>query len=191
MWWSNLVAAGLSCATVLLSGPSRAAADIRVDLTTQTMRVVAGDGETHVWPVSTARAGFVTPRGSFSVQSLQPIHFSRKYHNSPMPHSIFFRGGYAIHGTYSTASLGRTASHGCIRLAPGNAATLFHMVQYEGARITITGRAPSRTMMAREERQPDVRAANRRARRWSAEPFDDAPLISDFDDWADDPAAPE
>jgi hypothetical protein len=59
-----------------------------------------------------------------------------------MPHSIFFLGGYAIHGTYSTAQLGRPASHGCVRLAPGNAAALFAMVKSEGARISIAGTPP-------------------------------------------------
>ena len=73
---------------------------------------------------------------------LTRTHFSHKYHMSPMPYSIFFAGGYAIHGTYSTGSLGRPASHGCVRLAPGNAETLYHMVQAEGARITIYGSPP-------------------------------------------------
>ncbi len=70
------------------------------------------------------------------------MHYSRKYHMSPMPYSIFFAGGYAIHGTYATAYLGRPASHGCVRLSPENAATLFHMVQAEGARISISGSPP-------------------------------------------------
>jgi hypothetical protein len=38
-----------------------------------------------------------------------------KIRHAPMPHSIFFRGGYAIHGSYATGSLGRPASPGCIR----------------------------------------------------------------------------
>jgi lipoprotein-anchoring transpeptidase ErfK/SrfK len=94
------------------------------------------------WPVSTARAGYVTPRGYYSAKSLQRIHYSRKYDMSPMPHSIFFRGGYAIHGSYATGALGRPASHGCIRLAPGNAALLYRLVRAEGASIAITGSPP-------------------------------------------------
>jgi L,D-transpeptidase catalytic domain len=47
--------------------------------------------------------------------------YSRKYHMSPMPHSLFFRGGYAIHGTGAIRQLGRPASHGCVRLHPANA----------------------------------------------------------------------
>jgi lipoprotein-anchoring transpeptidase ErfK/SrfK len=56
-----------------------------------------------------------------------------------MPHSIFFSGGYAIHGTYATGSLGRPVSHGCVRLSPGHAAMLYDMVRREGARISIGG----------------------------------------------------
>lgn len=126
------------------AAPAAAAVSIRVDLSTQTMQVQSGSGATYVWPVSTARAGFVTPRGRYGVQSLQTMHYSRKYHNSPMPHSIFFKGGYAIHGTYATGSLGAAASHGCVRLSPANAAALFQMVRAEGASISIVGSAPAR-----------------------------------------------
>jgi len=58
-----------------------------------------------------------------------------------MPHSIFFTGGYAIHGTNAIKGLGRPASHGCIRLHPSNARTLFNMVQRAGrsnSRVKIT-----------------------------------------------------
>jgi lipoprotein-anchoring transpeptidase ErfK/SrfK len=62
--------------------------------------------------------------------------YSRKYDNSPMPHSIFFRGGYAVHGTNHVKSLGRPASHGCVRLAPGNARALYNLVRAHGAKNT-------------------------------------------------------
>jgi lipoprotein-anchoring transpeptidase ErfK/SrfK len=53
-----------------------------------------------------------------------------------MPHSIFFLGGYAIHGSYEIRSLGRAASHGCIRLHPANARELYQMVSYYGPHAT-------------------------------------------------------
>ncbi|MGJ0507922.1 MAG: L,D-transpeptidase [Methylocystis sp.] len=127
-----------------LNQPASARVHIHVDLATQTMYVSSAEGS-YTWPVSTARAGYVTPRGNFSATGLQRMHYSRKYDMSPMPHSIFFHGGYAIHGSYATGSLGRPASHGCVRLAPGNAATLYHMVQAEGASISITGSRPGHT----------------------------------------------
>jgi L,D-transpeptidase-like protein len=114
---------------------------IAIDLSSQTMHVRSDSGS-YDWRVSTARSGYRTPRGTYRPYLLLRTHYSHIYHMSPMPYSIFFAGGYAIHGTYETASLGRPASHGCIRLARGNAALLFHMVQAEGAEITISGAPP-------------------------------------------------
>lgn len=124
-----------------------ATARIHIDLSSQRMHVVSSQGS-YNWPVSTARSGYRTPRGYFAPTGLQRMHYSRKYHMSPMPYSIFFRGGYAIHGTGATGSLGRPASHGCVRLSPGNAAQLFHMVQAEGGSISITGSPPVSTRFA-------------------------------------------
>jgi len=124
---------------------------VDIDLSTQTMHVRANSGN-YDWRVSTARSGYVTPRGHYRPISLQRMHYSRKYDMTPMPYSIFFRGGYAIHGTYSTAQLGHPVSHGCIRLAPGNAARLFSMVQAEGASIGISG-SPPHGLYARAHRR--------------------------------------
>lgn len=151
-------------------GAAYATVRIHVDLSTQTMHVDSSSGS-YSWPVSTARAGYSTPRGSFAPTGLQRMHYSRKYHMSPMPYSIFFRGGYAIHGSYATGALGRPASHGCVRLAPGNAATLFQMVQAEGASISITGSPPGGTRYAarsNNHRNAARYAALRRAHRADA-----------------------
>jgi hypothetical protein len=137
-----IAAMAMACGLFTAARSAEAAVDIQVDLSTQRMTVHAG-GQNYVWPVSTARPGYVTPRGTFHPQSLQLMHYSSKYENSPMPHSIFFHGGYAIHGTYEAAHLGRPASHGCVRLSTGNAATLYALVKAEGATITISGSSPS------------------------------------------------
>lgn len=115
---------------------------IDVDLTTQNMHVQSATGS-YDWPVSTARAGFTTPRGHFAPIGMERMHYSKKYHNSPMPYSIFFRGGYAIHGTYALSALGTPASHGCVRLSPEHAKMLYEMVQNEGASISIVS-SPAR-----------------------------------------------
>jgi hypothetical protein len=63
-----------------------------------------------------------------------------------MPHSVFFNGGVAVHGTYSTGLLGRPASHGCVRLAPGNAARFYKLVGQHGlarTRIIVHGKTPA------------------------------------------------
>ncbi len=78
-----------------------AAVDVAIDLTRQKMHV-RGPGGTYDWPISSARSGFTTPGGSYAPVRLERMHYSHKYHMSPMPYSIFFRGGYAIHGTSAT-----------------------------------------------------------------------------------------
>jgi hypothetical protein len=49
-----------------------------------------------------------------------------------MPNSVFFYGGYAIHGTLEERRLGNAVSHGCVRLARENAAVLYAAVQAHG-----------------------------------------------------------
>lgn len=144
--------------------PSQAAVKVEINLSNQTMNVVSSSGEAYTWRVSTARSGYVTPRGSYRAQRLERMHYSRKYDNSPMPHSIFFRGGYAIHGTGAVGALGRPASHGCVRLAPGNAAKLYAMVQREGARISITGSAPHSMTASKASKTRFARAHHSKTR---------------------------
>jgi hypothetical protein len=83
-----------------------------------------------------------------------------------MPHSIFFRGGYAIHGTGAVGNLGHVASHGCVRLAPDNAATLFDLVKAEGATIVISGAAPGHDHVAAARERH--RGGHRLAAKWRA-----------------------
>ena len=170
---------------------------IRVDLSSQTMYVASASGD-YAWPISSARMGFRTPRGTFGVKRMEAMHYSRKYHNSPMPHSLFFSGGYAIHGTYDVASLGQPASHGCVRIAPENAAALYQMVRAEGGSISINGTAPvGATRYARRERGRDYASAGRRRPRGGDGFFYDpsqslgyAPQVAPgFYQWLNDPAA--
>ena len=126
---------------ILIAAPTYAWAhvEINIDLASQTMTVHSGSGETFVWPISSGKAGHATPNGVFRPRALYVMVHSAKYGNAPMPHSIFFYGQYAIHGTTAVGNLGRPASHGCVRISPANAATLFAMVQRQGAEIRIVG----------------------------------------------------
>ena len=132
---STMLLLAIGC-FIAASSASAGSVVARVDLSEQRMYVSIAGKPTYSWPVSTARRGYVTPVGSYRPTRLHRRWYSRKYNNSPMPHSIFFRGGYAIHGTNALKSLGRPASHGCVRLAPGNAATLFQLVSSYGPRNT-------------------------------------------------------
>jgi len=103
-----------------------------IDLSRQVMTVTVDGAHYAQWKVSTGRNGYGTPTGSFRPYLLRRMHYSSKYENSPMPHSVFFRGGYVIHGTQYIKRLGRRASHGCIRLHPRNAAQLYRLVLVYG-----------------------------------------------------------
>ena len=127
------------CLVLAAQGHALGMVRIDVDLSSQTMHVRSDSGADYIWPISSGRDGHATPRGVFHPRALYLMVHSAKYGNAPMPHSIFFYGQYAIHGTNAVGALGRPASHGCIRLSPGNATALFAMVQSQGARIRIAG----------------------------------------------------
>jgi lipoprotein-anchoring transpeptidase ErfK/SrfK len=117
-------------------GRAEASVIVNIDRSSQTMAVIVDGTPLYRWRVSTARRGYITPPGTYHPQMLARSWFSRRYYNSPMPHSIFFHGGFAIHGTYDIAQLGGPASHGCVRLDPANAAILFGLVEREGMGAT-------------------------------------------------------
>ena len=114
------------------AAPASAGVIAKVDIASQRMTVIVDGNVEAVWAVSTARRGYYTPRGVYRPKTLARMHYSKKYHNSPMPYSVFFKGGYAVHGTYEISRLGKAASHGCIRLAPRNAASLYQLIRSHG-----------------------------------------------------------
>ena len=123
---------------VIALGTGNALAGVvaRIDISSQTMTVSEDGRVLYSWKVSTARGRYHTPRGTFRPIRMHKMWYSHKYHNSPMPHSIFFYGGYAIHGTDAIRYLGRPASHGCVRLHPSNAKKLYDLVKLVGPRNT-------------------------------------------------------
>lgn len=122
----------LACA-VLQPEPAQAErVEVRISISRQEMDVYHEGRLIHTWPVSTAKKGYVTPKGNWTPQFLSKDHRSSRYNNAPMPWAIFYSGNYAIHGTDAIKRLGKPASHGCVRLHPGNARILYRMVRAEG-----------------------------------------------------------
>jgi lipoprotein-anchoring transpeptidase ErfK/SrfK len=105
---------------------------INIDLTRQVMTVSEHGASKYTWKVSSARYGYRTPTGTFRPSWMSKMWYSRQYEYAPMPHAIFFHKGVAIHATYATGLLGTPASHGCVRLAPRNAAALYKLVSQHG-----------------------------------------------------------
>ncbi len=179
---SILVAATI---VALLGSLSRAEAGIVVTVDKSAQRLsVSVDGSQHYeWPVSTARWGYHTPNGTYRPERLERKWFSRKYDWSPMPYSIFFDGGYAIHGSYEISHLGHPASHGCIRLHPDNAAVLFSLVKehVRDTQIVITGERPEPEARGHEQgERTSTRVESQRSRQSFDEIFNGAPGDGDF-----------
>ena len=89
------------------------------------------------WDISSARAGKITPRGSWTAKWLSKNHKSSIYDGAEMPFSVFFDGDYAIHGTRQINRLGEPASAGCIRLHPDNAKIFFDLAMLYGVENTL------------------------------------------------------
>jgi hypothetical protein len=129
-----------------LARPALANVLISIDKSAQRMTVSVDGSRLYSWPVSTGMTGRETPNGSFKPFRMEEDHYSREWDDAPMPHSIFFtKVGHAIHGSLAVRRLGTPASHGCVRLSPTHAATLYGLVQEEGlpkTRVVITGTEP-------------------------------------------------
>ena len=129
-----------------VAGARKGAVFVNIDKTNQTMAVFLRGVEKYEWPVSTGRLGYSTPSGTYTATSMNEIWYSKQWDNAPMPHAVFFiRDGHAIHGSLDVKNLGRPASHGCVRISPRNAATLYALVRANGlanTQVTVTGVSP-------------------------------------------------
>lgn len=154
--------------------PRRPQLRASVNLSSQRMTVTV-DGEVrHVWPISSGRAGYSTPTGTYKPYRMHTMWRSRKYNNAKMPHSVFYSGGYAVHATYATGRLGRPASHGCVRLSPSSARKFFNLVKRHGranTTIAISGRAPASRSYARKRTRSRRRVRRAQNRRYTARKY--------------------
>ena len=138
----SVFGAGLS-----LAAPASASILITIDKSSQQMSVAVDGAQRYVWPVSTGRPGYDTPGGNYKPNRMDADHYSQEWDNAPMPHAIFFDlDGHAIHGFFDVKHLGSAVSHGCVRLSPDHAQTLFNLVKAEGmgeTKVVVAGRTPA------------------------------------------------
>ncbi|MGZ9059290.1 MAG: L,D-transpeptidase [Burkholderiaceae bacterium] len=119
-------------ALLCLSAPARADIVVTISKSQQRLAVMVNGAEAYRWPVSTGAPRHQTPAGVFRPARLERHWYSRQYSLTPMPWSMFFHRGYAVHGTMEAYNLGRAVSHGCVRLRPDNAAVLYSLVRRQG-----------------------------------------------------------
>jgi hypothetical protein len=141
-WEPSLAAETGSEATL----PEAASVLVNIDKSKQRMTVLVNGLQRYHWPVSTGAAGYSTPSGTYTASSMNEIWYSKQWDNAPMPHAVFFtKEGHAIHGTNEVRRLGKPASHGCVRLSPQNAATLYELVGENGlenTQVVLVGLTP-------------------------------------------------
>ncbi len=124
-------------ALLCLSVPAQAELVVNISKSQQRLAVMVNGTEAHRWPISTGTNR--TPDARRCVPAAAAWSGTGTPANTimtPMPWSIFFHRGYAVHGTMEAHNLGRQASHGCVRLRPDNAAILYSMVRRHGMKGT-------------------------------------------------------
>ncbi len=105
---------------------------IHVDLSEQTLVAYEGNEPVFATLVSTGRAGYGTPTGTFRIQSKHvsatmddPDSPTEAYSIEDVPWTMYFEGSYALHGAFWHGAFGHVRSHGCVNLAPTDARWLF------------------------------------------------------------------
>lgn len=111
---------------------ARAQRSIVVSIGQQVMMVYKGDEVVLSSYVSTGKAGFETPQGTYAIlskiasQTMEGV-IGGEYYNVPdVPSVMYFTPyGHALHGTYWHSNFGTPMSHGCVNLPMDVAAWLY------------------------------------------------------------------
>lgn len=113
---------------------------IQVNLATQMAYVYRGEDLIGATNISSGKAGFDTPQGSFTILGKEDNHWSKKY-KADMPYTMWVTNdGVALH---SGVTPGRKTSHGCVHL-PNAFAALLYKVTQRGAVVYITDDHPAK-----------------------------------------------
>lgn len=106
---------------------------IHVDLSEQTLVAYEGDKAVYATVISSGKEGYEPPTGTFQVQekyisttmnATDPI--DGFYEVEEVPWTLYYHGGYALHGAYWHTDFGKVRSHGCTNIAPVDARWLYY-----------------------------------------------------------------
>jgi L,D-transpeptidase catalytic domain len=106
-----------------------------------------------VYPVAVGKQSTPSPTGTFHivVRVSDPTYYHEGKIIAPGPHNPLGnrwmgldRKGYGIHGTNAPQSIGKSASHGCVRMAKRDLDELFSMVKV-GDEVQIRGERDEET----------------------------------------------
>lgn len=100
---------------------------LEIDLTRQRLIAWEGDQPVYAVVVSTGKPSTATPPGIFAIQSKH--RYARmqgaNYDISKVPYTMYYHGGYAIHGAFWHNRFGTPVSHGCTNVAVDRAQWFF------------------------------------------------------------------
>jgi lipoprotein-anchoring transpeptidase ErfK/SrfK len=100
---------------------------IEVNVTTQQLTAWEGDKPVMSYAVSTGLPNTPTVLGEFNIYEklTATLMTGSDYYLPDVPYTMYFYGGYALHGTYWHHNFGQPMSHGCVNLETENARKLF------------------------------------------------------------------
>lgn len=135
------------------------------DRSQQVLSVMKGDQRLYATLVSTGDVGWATPTGIFRIyqKSTDADMSSRADNPEPyfvedVPWTMHFKPRYALHGVFWHWGFGNIASHGCVNLAPKDAAYIFsitHPVLPDGWRVVMESKDdPGTTFRVRDGDKP-------------------------------------
>ncbi|HEY9837961.1 MAG TPA: L,D-transpeptidase [Vampirovibrionales bacterium] len=101
---------------------------IQIDLTEQKLMAWEGNKVVYAVSVSTGTEKYATPPGTFAVQTKYEVTRMQgeDYDVPDVPFTMYYYGGYAIHGAYWHNNFGTPMSHGCTNVAVNHAEWLFN-----------------------------------------------------------------
>lgn len=122
----------LASAVARPHGVGRAEKWIHVDLKEQTLVAYRGDQPVFATLISSGKKGYAPPPGEWRIRAKHvtvtmngsdPI--DGWYEVEEVPWTMYYHGGFALHGAYWHNDFGTARSHGCTNLAPADARWLF------------------------------------------------------------------
>ncbi len=121
--------------------PSDVPADakwIHVDLAEQTLVAYEGDEPVYATMISSGKEGYEPPTGLFQVEQKYISTTMNAtdaidgfYEVEEVPWTLYYHGGYALHGAYWHTDFGKVRSHGCTNIAPVDARWLYYWTDPE------------------------------------------------------------
>ncbi|MGZ4826317.1 MAG: L,D-transpeptidase [Terriglobales bacterium] len=147
------VLAALLMATVEAFAQSQTRREVLVSLPDRKLAVLENGAVIKVFPVAVGAADSPSPSGEFQI--VNRLTNPTYYHPGTVipagpknPLGTRWMGlnrkGYGIHGTNAPRSIGKAASHGCIRMRKRDLELLFEMVRV-GDTVSIRAQADSQT----------------------------------------------